>query len=355
MVVVRGDLDNLQSNIDFFLSITSSNVAYDSKTLRDRFFSMFQQEDLQREENFLMYREKVSDDYAIVEDAEPLLVGEEEEYFTGSFSFAEDIEEDYPDDEEVYISNTSTLEFENLNLENENDGEFISYSSLENENINLENEKNDLYYEENNLELEKNNLETENSEYDDDDFIEQSYLEDENINLEEESYSTSDYNEDFDEYEGEEESFGWGDYSNEGYVEDEIEDDSYVDAFSKVDINSSSSNEEEEEPISWGNYEDTSNETVEEENEDNFFEDLEKFNSSSYIETTKVVEVQNKVADVKREVTEEAIEVPKDLRDFVKLYHNCEMSFALKYFSKKEIDKQLSLGRVFKRKNRLLI
>lgn len=53
------------------------------------------------------------------------------------------------------------------------------------------------------------------------------------------------------------------------------------------------------------------------------------------------------------EVVEE-IQVPKIYEIFVKMYNNCEMSFALEYF-RKEIDKQLSLGRVFKRKNRLLI
>ena len=47
--------------------------------------------------------------------------------------------------------------------------------------------------------------------------------------------------------------------------------------------------------------------------------------------------------------------VPTDLREFVRKNPNCEMSLALKYFSKKEIDRQLSLGRVFKRKNRLLV
>ena len=262
MVVVRGDLDNLQSNIDFFLSITSNNASYDSKTLRDRFFSMFKQEDLQREDNFLMYRERVSDDYAIKEDVEPLLVGEEEEFCLGSFSFADDVVEEYPDDTEVYISDTNGIEFEKTNLEIEEDDEFVSYSSLENENINLEDEKNYSYNEKNNLEKEIINLENENDDYEDDDFIEQPFSEDENINLKNENYFTGSSNE-VEEYE---EDFGWGSYSDEeSYIEDSSID---TNAFSNIDFGSFSEDiedEEDEEFSGWGNYDNdiSDNENIE--------------------------------------------------------------------------------------------
>ena len=91
---------------------------------------------------------------------------------------------------------------------------------------------------------------------------------------------------------------------------------------------------------------------IKEDNEDSSI--LEGYCSTINTEEMNEEGPKNIVVEVKKEV-EEVIEVPKDLRDFVKLYHNCDMSFALKYFTKKEIDRQLSLGRVFKRKNRLLI
>ena len=370
MVVVRGSLDNLQSDIDFFLSITSKDIEQDSKSLRDRFFEMFKQEDLQRKENFLLYQERVSDDYAIVDNAEPLLVGEEVEYSFGDYSFAE-VEEEYPDDSEVYTSDSSPLEMENINLEIEDDYESISYSSLDIEKNNLEEEKDELLIEETNLDIEKNNLEEENYDLDDDEFINQSYSEIENINLETENNIS--FSENFEEEEYKEEPLQWGNYEEDEEVEEN--------PFSNIDFSSFGNVKEveEEETFSWGNYEEEEEEILQEdevipnipvtqeikevinsndkEQDDisSFFGDLGEFDSSFNIEEKEVEEVKNEVSDVKRDIVEEAIEVPKDLRDFVKMYHNCEMSFALKYFSKKEIDKQLSLGRIFKRKNRLLI
>lgn len=48
-------------------------------------------------------------------------------------------------------------------------------------------------------------------------------------------------------------------------------------------------------------------------------------------------------------------EEPSDLRQFVRLHPRCEISFALQYFSQKEIQKYLRLGKIFKKGNKLHI
>ena len=424
MVVISGNLDNLQSSLDFFLSITSKTLVSDSKEMRDRFFDMFKKEDLYRKENFLLPQEKVSNDYEIIKNAEPVLVGEEESYHFGSYSFANGVstqedsevtvgdEEEYPSDEEVY-SNEVTIEdeeeypsyeevyYDEVIVESEEDYlsddevyydegyineegyECVSYDSLEGESITLDIKKDDvdsnysyLEIKNNNLEVEQNDgyslssyleygdnvlenqkdliekekssfdyktlssetektdLEIEDIELDDDEFINHSSSENKKVILENENTESSSCN-----------NFGSGvviegDSRVVTYeVPDSIEG-TIWNNFNEVDSSDSESD--------WG----TAEELIKEDNED--FSSLEGYCNTINTEEVNEEGPKNIGVEVKKEV-EEVIEVPKDLRDFVKLHHNCDMSFALKYFTKKEIDKQLSLGRVFKRKNRLLI
>lgn len=296
-MVLNGNIDNIQSSLDFYLSITSKNLV-DSKYTKDRFFSIFENEDAYRDENFLLFQEKVSEDSSILYNSEPILVGEEECFVFGKYSFAKyNNEDDYPNDTEVYISNNSELEMEKNNL----DKDFY----------NSDNDSSSLDIEEDDLDDEFINYTNDTL---DDEFIDYS------SDNEEESedcntFSSVDTN-----------SF----YSNDDYVKNNQEDNEYKD--------------------SWGNY----SEEYSEEDDDN---DLIEFNNSVDVDTIVEEEQKNKVISVKEDTSkeEELFEVPKDLREFVKLHHNCEMSLALKYFTKKEIDRQLSLGRVFKRKNKLLI
>lgn len=44
---------------------------------------------------------------------------------------------------------------------------------------------------------------------------------------------------------------------------------------------------------------------------------------------------------------------PRDLRQFLRLHPHCEVSIVLKYFSKKEVEKELILGRILKKGNTL--
>ena len=184
MVVINGSLDNLQSSLDFFLNITSKNIVADSKEMRDRFFSIFKEEDSYREENFLMFQERASDDYDIVENPSPLLVGEEEVYSFGCCSFAEEsfVNEDYPDDGEVYIEDDFVeQDYDSSYSENEKVGEYTYSHQLENEKNEIDTEIEYFDEEENSLDIEKNDLEVENIELDDDEFIDYSYSEKENI------------------------------------------------------------------------------------------------------------------------------------------------------------------------------
>lgn len=76
----------------------------------------------------------------------------------------------------------------------------------------------------------------------------------------------------------------------------------------------------------------------------------------SYVDLEKQSISSNSVSEkISTEIEKVDEDIPKDLRDFVRKNPNCEISLALQYFSKKEIDRQLNLGRVFKRKNRLWV
>lgn len=46
---------------------------------------------------------------------------------------------------------------------------------------------------------------------------------------------------------------------------------------------------------------------------------------------------------------------PTDIVEFVRKHRNCEVSFALKYFNRKEVERALLLGRIVKRRNRLRV
>lgn len=271
-----------------------------------------------------------------------------------------------------------TVEEEKCDLELEDD-EFITYSSYsENENNCSVNEKEVIENEDIELDKENTNLVNESEitelgdcedscELEDDEFIDYSN-----------GASSEEEDDEFVDYSSEEEGFSWGSYEEGEEVEwenplvvDEEEvalwENPLVDEDVEEEVlweNPLVDEDEEEEvydEVGW-DYPLVSTETEEEHDEEVLWENplvdeeevlwgspiiAEEVHESSSLDKEEVKEEEiNKV---------EEIQVPKDLRDFVKMYNNCEMSFALEYFSKKEIDKQLSLGRVFKRKNRLLI
>ena len=62
--------------------------------------------------------------------------------------------------------------------------------------------------------------------------------------------------------------------------------------------------------------------------------------------------VKEIVKEVKKEETVKE-EEPKDLIQFIRKHPRCEVSFALQYFSKKEIEKNIMMGRIIKKGNKL--
>lgn len=139
--------------------------------------------------------------------------------------------------------------------------------------------------------------------------------------------------------------------------------------------------EEEEEESDWDN-EDTENIDWDEEDEqedslDDIFlpedeeeeieesvsqeeDDSESWFSEEESETEESTSYSNdSVQSIKREVSIEddgpGADVPPDIRVFLKQHPNSDMSYVLKFYPKKEVDKQLKLGRIYKRKGKLMI
>ena len=358
MVVVKGDINSIQRCVDNYVKVVSKKRIVDSEeevSFSDPSFSL------------------------------------------GLCSSISEDEKNCLEDEIV------TVEEENCDLELEDD-EFITYSSYsENENNCSVNEKEVIENEDIELDKENTNLVNESEitelgdckdscELEDDEFIDYSN----GASSEEEDDEFVDYSngvssdgvDDFINYEGfvteeevvEDYSSEEGEFSRGSYEEgEEVEwENPLVADEEEVVLWENPLVDEEEEvydEVGW-DYTLASVETEEEHDEEVLWEnplvDEEEVLWDSPLvdeEEEEVLwgnpfiaeEVHESSSLDKEEVKEEEIneveeiQVPKDLRDFVKMYNNCEMSFALKYFSKKEIDKQLSLGRVFKRKNRLLI
>lgn len=118
--------------------------------------------------------------------------------------------------------------------------------------------------------------------------------------------------------------------------------------------------DEDSETIEWeeDSEEDEEEEWVPEIEEDNQ-ELKENWFSESSENEEEVPEVTEPVQEVKKEVSIEddgpGADIPSDIRVFLKQHPNSDMSYVLKFYPKKEVDKQLKLGRIYKRKGKLMI
>lgn len=98
---------------------------------------------------------------------------------------------------------------------------------------------------------------------------------------------------------------------------------------------------------------DDSDEEDDEGTED-WYDDPEE--DESYLEEPEAVPQPAPLPEVKQsQVTTSAYEVPTNLRDFIKEYPGCSMQDALKYFSARDVNKQIRLGRVVNRQGRLYL
>lgn len=98
----------------------------------------------------------------------------------------------------------------------------------------------------------------------------------------------------------------------------------------------------------------------------------ENKSSNQKIKTESIADLENKSIDLEKEKHEsllkvleseaeksdlesEKVDVPKDIRTFLKSHPSSTVDFVARYYPKKEIEKQLALGRIYKRKGKLMI
>lgn len=103
---------------------------------------------------------------------------------------------------------------------------------------------------------------------------------------------------------------------------------------------------------------------IEDENEDEAIVDLHEESRSEEKTQLKdeVVDLEEQYIvpeepEVKLEVTkdEEPTDAPKEIRDFLRQHPNASIDFVAKFYSKKEIAKQVKLGRIYKKNGKLMI
>ena len=143
------------------------------------------------------------------------------------------------------------------------------------------------------------------------------------------------------------------DYEEYDEVSEESEDTEESDSYSEDEYDEELPSIDEEESYETADDMPEESEDIEPEG---LFEDEES-------ETADIVDkkVDSKIIPmVKKEVSMEddgmyAQNLPRDVRDFLKLHPNSDMSYVLKFYPKKEIDKQIRLGKIFTRKGKLMI
>lgn len=106
--------------------------------------------------------------------------------------------------------------------------------------------------------------------------------------------------------------------------------------------------------------------------EDFIEEEVESVAESDLIEEKGIIEIEENSVEVeeisnddsslfykKEKITEnnknDSIVKCANIRDFIKRYQNSDISFVLKYYSKKEIEKALLLGKIYKKNGKLTV
>ena len=199
------------------------------------------------------------------------------------------------------------------------------------------------------------------SEEDDEDSYGDDYSSDEDDDSYGDDYSSD---EDSDSYEDDEDSYG-DDYNSEDDEEDSYDDDESYD-----DDYTSDEDDEDEEDSYGDDY--SSDEDGDEDSyeDDDYVSDDEEDSSEVEFEgnierpiepvPTPIDMVSRNKKDTpqvaeKSETVVNREEEPRDLREFVRKHPRCEVSFALKYFSRKEIEKYLMMGKILKKGTKLHI
>lgn len=176
------------------------------------------------------------------------------------------------------------------------------------------------------------------------------------------SYDEEEYSEE-DEYEDDDDSEEYEDSDEYEYEDEDSEDEDDESEEYEYEDNSEEGYDSNDEYKEEDNYTEGSNSynKVENSSKDvdvNHIEIKDEVNEVN-IPTPADIVLKNKessskvVVDKKEKVDRDS--EPKDLREFVRKYPRCEVSFALQYFSRKEIEKYLMMGKVIKKGTKLHI
>lgn len=257
---------------------------------------------------------------------------------------------------------------EEYNLDDDIDDSYPSDDNNEDEYDDYS-EEYDEYTEEN------DEYEDEDDEYSDEDEYEEI---DEYTDEDEEEYSEEiDEYSDEDEYDDNDTDNEIDEYEDDDEYEDNTEEDDYLD---EEDDNDDENEEEIDEYSDEEEYDDNTEDYFEEDTS-NKGVDEQKTESSSEVETDTldsdsvddfepefididITKEEKSNTEIKKEVVKEIVkevkkeetvkeEEPKDLIQFIRKHPRCEVSFALQYFSKKEIEKNIMMGRIIKKGNKL--
>ena len=313
--------------------------------------------DIDDEEDFIDIEDS-SEDYSEEDDEEDYSEEDDEEDYSDDEDYSD--EEDYSDDEEDYSDDEEDYsdDEEDYSDDEEDYSDDDSYSEdddyLEDDNEDYSNEgkkSNDI------VENENNDVEDEDYSEEDEDYYEEdedySEEEDEDYSEEDEDYSEEDedYSEEDEDY-SEEEGEDYSEDEEEDYSDDEDEDYSEEESESYVEEKSSSNvNVDKSVSTIKKNENNSINANLDVDDIDLGFTipDINIIDNNDNKPKENKVEEQKVVQEVKRE------EEPKDLRQFIRKHPRCELSFALKYFSKKEIDKNIKMGKIIRKGNILRI
>lgn len=248
-----------------------------------------------------------------------------------------------------------SLEEEVIDFSDGDDSEYAEYDIEDNPKGYSEDEElNDTDYDEDDIESSEEDEDYEEETYDEYDEEDEDSVEyedgtsdtEEEYYEEDEEYDTEE-DEDYEEYDldDEDNEEEYEDYDEEQIVEDEANEDIEEDYEEYEDVVNNEEDIEEQIEESSNNQDITNDVSI---------DDFEPEFDDIKVEQKQVqVEKPSKPEILKVETPEVKEEEPKDLIQFIRKHPRCEVSFALQYFSKKEIEKNIMMGRIIKKGNKL--
>ena len=261
-----------------------------------------------------------------------------------------------------------SLEEEVIDFSDGDDSEYAEYDIEDNlKGYSEDEELDDTDYDEYNIES------SEDEDYEEETYDEYNEGNEDSVEYGEDTSDTEeDYYEEDEEYDNEEDE----DYE-EYDLDDEDTEEEYKDYDEEQIVEDEEDEEYEEEQIVEDEEDENYDEDYEEyedvgDNEENIEEQVEQINNNqditNYVSIDDFepefddIKVEQKQVQVEKpskpevpkvETPEVKEEEPKDLIQFIRKHPRCEVSFALQYFSKKEIEKNIMMGRIIKKGNKL--